>query len=97
MIDSRRKHLRIARPRCTFAFLLPLLAVLGACATLPDTLPASGALGGHHFSVGVDSEEAAYLMEHYLAGGASAPRTRTGASMRSTSIPAPARCRTGTL
>ncbi|HIP80095.1 MAG TPA: hypothetical protein EYH07_16755, partial [Kiloniellaceae bacterium] len=63
-----RKPCRIARPRCAFAFLIPLLAMLGACATLPDTLPASGVLGGQHFSVGVDSEEAAYLMEHYLAG-----------------------------
>ncbi len=68
MTRSRSKSSRIARPRCAFAFLLPLFALLGACATLPDTLPASGVLGGQHFSVGVDSEEAAYLMEHYLAG-----------------------------
>ena len=42
--------------------------LLSACASLPDTQPVSGVLGGRPVSAGVDSDEAAYLMQHYLAG-----------------------------
>ena len=48
----------------------PLLCfgLLAACATLPDTTPASGSVGGRPVRVGVDSPEAAYYIERYLKG-----------------------------
>jgi hypothetical protein len=54
--------------RRLLASLLLCFGLLAACATLPDTTPASGPVGGRPVSVGVDSPEAAYYIERYLKG-----------------------------